>query len=67
MNYLKFALGWFGWHLKAGFWYLGLAFRLFFSIGFDSNPNVGSSEDNDVSQLFKYQGARSYRKHLSNR
>lgn len=65
MRYLLFALGWLVWHIKAGFWYIGLAFRLFFAIGLDSNHQIKQgASDEEMAELFRYKAPRSYRKHL---
>ncbi len=61
MKYLKFILGWIAWRFKAGAWYAGLAFRLYFAIGLDRDFNPG---DDNVSREFKYPGKKSYRDHL---
>ena len=62
MNYVRYFLGALVWRMRAGLWYIGLGFRLFFAIGLDSNYEHGSDED--LSRHFKCPIPRNYRKHL---
>jgi hypothetical protein len=63
VRFLKYIGGWVAWHVKAGFWYAGLLFRLWFAIGLDRDFDHGSS-DREVADTFKCPYPRNYREHL---
>ncbi len=60
MRFLKYICGWLIWHLKAGSWYLGLGFRLYFAIGLDRDFHHG---EEDISRHFKCPFEREYMKY----
>ena len=63
MKWVRFFGGWLGWHLRAGFWYLGLAFRLYFAVGLDRDFHP--DREPDMSRHFRCPYPRSYRQNLS--
>ena len=62
MKLIKFLWGWVTWHVRAGFWYLGLAFRLWFAVGLDRDYNHAGNED--PTKDFQCPIPRSYRTYL---
>ena len=64
MRYLRFLMGALIWRLRAGFWYLTLAFRLYFAIGLDRDFDP-EKDGADMSRHFKCPYPRDYRRHLA--
>ena len=62
MNYVRFIFGWLVYRIKAAFWYMGLAFRLWFAIGLDRD--FDHSKEENLAEEFKYPGKKTYRRHL---
>lgn len=63
MRWLKFLVGALIWHLRAGLWYCGLGFRLYFAIGLDRSVHPG--EEHDWGRHFRCPIPRTYREHLT--
>jgi len=61
VKYLLFVLGAAYWHIRAGFWYVGLAFRLYFAVGLDKDYDPSNP---DVSRYFRCPIERRYRRFL---
>jgi len=62
MRFARFLFGWLVWHIRAGFWYLGLGFRLYFAAGLDQD--FDPSRD-DIGRHFRCPIPRGYRAYLS--
>ncbi len=63
MAWVRFAFGWLIWHIRAGWWYLTLGFRLYFAVGLDRDFHP--SKDTDVGRHFRCPFERGYRAHLN--
>lgn len=61
---IRYVSGWLVWHVRAFFWYVTLAFRLYFAVGLDRDFHP--DRDQDMSKQFKYMRERTYLKHLKN-
>ena len=59
MNFLFFIWGWCTWHLRAGIWYAGLGFRLYFAVGLDRDFDARTT---DVARQFRCPIKRDYRR-----
>ena len=57
MALFKFALGWLLWRIRAGLWYVGLGFRLFFAVGLDRDYHP---DRDDAARHFKCPIPRAY-------
>lgn len=62
MNVLRYLWGALIWRIKAGFWYIGLALRLWFAIGLDRD--FDPSKEENLKQMFKYPVPKHYRKYV---
>ena len=63
MRFARYIGGWISWHFRAGFWYAGLLFRLWFAIGLDRDFDHNTS-DREVANLFKCPYPKTYTRHL---
>ncbi len=57
---VKYLFGALVWHVRAGFWYMGLGLRLFFAVGLDQNFDP---RKDDVAETFRCPIPRNYRRH----
>lgn len=63
MGYLQFITGAAIWYIRAGFWYMGLGFRLYFAIGLDRDFKPGE-DDQDMKRHFVCPYERKYQRFI---